>query len=260
MKIEDIAFQVIQGVACMHPGPDAICYVIQIGRYTDEDYKVFKRLKTLLGEEVIKHMVIIFTHGDILKMSLEEYIKVKQENFKKVLSDCQSRCIVFDNTVNSPAQVEQLLQIVRIMNRNNCNLPYKCPIYAIIGVKLDEEVFRTMVNERLQQQTQRDKNSQKDIDEYRRILEVYNDVYKRMEKVIEKLLNSGRDTSIATVPKDFNSRLQESIQRSGLKEKLSPGEVEELYAIKLLQMKDKIATISTSESLNKKKEDVCLIL
>lgn len=63
---EDVAAEVVQAVACMHPGPTAILYVIAIGRYTEEDQGVYERVKSLLDDRVTQYIIIIFTRGDDL--------------------------------------------------------------------------------------------------------------------------------------------------------------------------------------------------
>ncbi|KAK7444859.1 hypothetical protein BaRGS_00040392, partial [Batillaria attramentaria] len=73
---EEVSQIVMQAVACMYPGPDAVLYVIKIGRYTKEEFGVYNRLKALLDDRVTKHIIVIFTFGDTLKgEDIEEILK-----------------------------------------------------------------------------------------------------------------------------------------------------------------------------------------
>jgi hypothetical protein len=64
---EEVAVSVMQSVARMNPGPDAVLYVTKIGHYTEEDYGVYRLLKALLEKDVTKHLIVVFTHGDCLR-------------------------------------------------------------------------------------------------------------------------------------------------------------------------------------------------
>ena len=63
---EEISIDIVKAVACMHPGPHAILYVIPLGRYTDEEYAVYKRLKALFDDHLTRYLIVLFTRGDQL--------------------------------------------------------------------------------------------------------------------------------------------------------------------------------------------------
>ena len=56
---EEVSTIVMEAVTCMHPGPDAILYVIKIGRYTEEELGVYNRLKALLDDNVTKYIICL---------------------------------------------------------------------------------------------------------------------------------------------------------------------------------------------------------
>ena len=89
---EEISALVMQAIACMHPGPDAVFYVMKIGRYTDEEYGVYTRLKALLDDNVTKYLIVLFTHGDALKgKNMEQMLTKAPEKLREVLKDCDYR-------------------------------------------------------------------------------------------------------------------------------------------------------------------------
>ncbi|KAL8563326.1 hypothetical protein ACOMHN_039663 [Nucella lapillus] len=133
-------------IACMGPGPDAILYVIKIGRYTEEEFGVYNRLKALLDENVTKHMIVIFTHGDALKgRNIEDSLSKLPPTLQGVLDECSHRYAVFDNmTPDRQPQVVKLLDNVRKLRASHGNVPYTCPKYASVAEKMQEELTRRL--------------------------------------------------------------------------------------------------------------------
>ena len=99
----------------------AVCYVIKIDRFTEEDLNVFERLKILLGQNVTRHMIVIITHGDSFGQGdIEQIISNAPERLKEVLDECGNRYVVFDNTATKEkSQVDRFLNVLRRMNRDS---------------------------------------------------------------------------------------------------------------------------------------------
>ena len=143
---EEVTALLMQAIACMHPGPDAVFYVMKIGRYTEEEYGVYTRLKALLDENVTRYMIVLFTHGDALKgKSMEEMLKKAPTRLREVLNECDHRYVVIDNIHREESsQVEDLLNSVKRLRLENGGKPYQCPKYASVGERMEEEVNRRM--------------------------------------------------------------------------------------------------------------------
>lgn len=157
---EEIGVIIVQAVAGMHPGPHAILYVVRLGRYTEEEFGAYQRLKALFDESVSRYLIVLFTHGDMLERegrAIGDLITSElPPTLQQVLKECNNRYLVFNNMAADPRpQVEQLLQMVRAMNVDN-GRPYSCPKYASIGQGMEEEVAR-----RLQEVEKRDLQRQK---------------------------------------------------------------------------------------------------
>ena len=161
---EEVSITIVQAVACTHPGPHAILYVIQIGRYTAEEFGVFNRLKALFDDSVVKYMIVLFTRGDDLEKegkTLADLLKHAPKELTQVVEECNHRCIVFNNNAkNTKPQVEKLLEQVKRMNKENGSVPYNCPKYNSIGEGLEEEV-----NKRLEAVEKRDLEREKYVQE-----------------------------------------------------------------------------------------------
>ena len=145
---EEVSGLVMQAVACMHPGPDAIFYVIKLGRYTEEEYGVYNRLKALLDENVTRYVIVVFTHGDALKgRDIKDVLLNLPPTLQQVLDECSHRYVVFDNTAaDKQPQVTRLLGSVQCMKAGNGNVPYSCPKYASVAEKMEEELSRRLAD------------------------------------------------------------------------------------------------------------------
>ncbi|XP_025085185.1 GTPase IMAP family member 7-like isoform X2 [Pomacea canaliculata] len=146
---EEVAADVVQAVACMHPGPTAVLYVIMLGsRYTEEEAGVYERLKALLDPDVTQYTIILFTRGDDLtkrKRSIQDVLSTVPEHLRKVLDECGHRYVVFDNMADDKQpQVEQLMEEVRRLREAHGGKPYTCPKYGEVGEKMEKEVARRL--------------------------------------------------------------------------------------------------------------------
>ncbi|KAK7480040.1 hypothetical protein BaRGS_00028677, partial [Batillaria attramentaria] len=140
---EVITTAIVQAVAGMHPGPHAILYVVQVGRYLDQEYGAYRHLKALFDEGITKYIIVLFTHGDRLQFgqTVEDALRQSpNKELSQVLDECNNRHVIFNNNANDPRpQVEKLMEMVRQLNREN-KRPYKCPKYMSIGENLEKEV------------------------------------------------------------------------------------------------------------------------
>ncbi|KAK7496378.1 hypothetical protein BaRGS_00012300 [Batillaria attramentaria] len=143
---EDVATMIVQAVAFTHPGPHAILFVLSaISRYTEEEHRVFERVKALFDDDATKYIIVVFTHGDDLTredQTLEDLLKEAPDRLKELLKECNYRYVLFDNNArNKQPQVELLLQKVQKLVQENGG-PYKCPKYQPVGEGLEKEIQR----------------------------------------------------------------------------------------------------------------------
>ena len=141
---EEIGVIIVKSVINMHPGFNAIGYVIKLGvRYTDEEFAAYQRFKMLFGSDVTNHMIVVFTAGDALKpgTNVDEMLKRAPKKLRDVLDDCNWRYVVFSNmATNKEQQVQQLVRLVEAMAAVNGGLPYVCSNYSKIGDTLEQQV------------------------------------------------------------------------------------------------------------------------
>ncbi|KAK7093287.1 uncharacterized protein [Littorina saxatilis] len=147
---EEICTIIVQAVAGMHPGPHAVLYVIRVGRFTDEEFSAYKRLKALFDNDIARHTILLFTHGDQLEREGTTLEALRDspdtpENLRTVFNECGNRCILFNNVAADPdPQVERLLEEVRRLVDENGGKPYSCPKYRKIGEGMEQEVAKRL--------------------------------------------------------------------------------------------------------------------
>lgn len=146
---QEVAVDVIQAVACTHPGPTAILFVISLAnRYTPEENDVYERLKCLLDKHVTEYMIVIFTRGNELIQNgktIEDFLSDAPFDLQKVLEECGNRYVVFENFAkDKDSQVDRLLQMVRTLSEAHGGQPYTCPKYDEVGEKMNREVEKRL--------------------------------------------------------------------------------------------------------------------
>ena len=149
-----IAEEIVKAAACLHPGPHAVLYILQIDRYTPEERETFLRLKELFDPDIVKFTILIFTKGDELmkmKLTLKTLLERADEPLKQVLQECGNRVLVFNNADSGKRdkQVKELLEVVRKIAKDNGENPYRCTVQDVVNEKLERRVtFR--VNQKIE--------------------------------------------------------------------------------------------------------------
>ncbi|XP_025087405.1 uncharacterized protein LOC112560052 [Pomacea canaliculata] len=118
---EDVAKDIVGHVREMRP--DAVLYVVRYGRYTEEDFTTFRELKTMLGPDLLSHVIIVFTEGDELKKSMgsvQTLISSAKDLLGRVLEECGRRGVAIDNHAKQrKPECESLILEVRKLTRDN---------------------------------------------------------------------------------------------------------------------------------------------
>lgn len=100
------------------PGPHAILFVVQAGRFTQNNEKTISKLETYFGHEMWNYFFLIFSHGDEIQQkhgSLETFVEKAPSNLNQILIKCQRRCIAFNNKSEklNERQVQDLITKIR---------------------------------------------------------------------------------------------------------------------------------------------------
>ncbi|KAI7793481.1 putative GTPase IMAP family member 8-like, partial [Triplophysa rosa] len=94
-------------------GPVVYLLVMELGRFTDGEREVLPRLKKEFGEDMTAKTVILFTNKEKLTgKTLNDYINETDEELKKLIQTCHSRCCAFNNNKKNNHQVKELMDVI----------------------------------------------------------------------------------------------------------------------------------------------------
>ncbi|XP_039529217.1 GTPase IMAP family member 8 isoform X1 [Pimephales promelas] len=101
--------------------PHALILTIPIDTsFKDEQKRIIKDRMAILGEDVWRHTIVLFTWGDRFPdISIEQHIESEGEALQWLIQKCRNRYHVFDNTDKSRSQVTELLQKIDEMVAEN---------------------------------------------------------------------------------------------------------------------------------------------
>ncbi|KAM9792279.1 GTPase IMAP family member 8-like [Neosynchiropus ocellatus] len=105
-------------ISCAAPGPHVFLVVISLGRFTDEEQQTLQMIQKMLGLAADRYSMVLFTGGDLLEGSFEEFLSESPE-LQELVSRCNGEYQVFNNKSPDRSQVTQLLQKIRgIVEKN----------------------------------------------------------------------------------------------------------------------------------------------
>ncbi|MEQ2277007.1 hypothetical protein XENORESO_017507 [Xenotaenia resolanae] len=102
------------------PGPHIFLLVISLAtRFTEEEKNAIKWITENFGEESSKYTIVVFTRGDELKDTIENYLR-KSADLMKLIRDCKAGYVVFENTKKTNrTQVNDLFELIDKMVQLN---------------------------------------------------------------------------------------------------------------------------------------------
>ncbi|KAK7461622.1 hypothetical protein BaRGS_00038629, partial [Batillaria attramentaria] len=142
----EICADIVRSVADMHPGPDAILFVVRVDSFSQGDFGSYRRMCRVLGDSITSFIIVLFTGGDKLEREqrFSDLLKDAPEELMKILKECGNRFIVFNNKTHNPTpQVEKLFDLVRKMKVQNRG-PYVCSEYKMFEGDLEAEVAKRL--------------------------------------------------------------------------------------------------------------------
>ncbi|TRY65434.1 hypothetical protein DNTS_021903 [Danionella cerebrum] len=104
---------------------DAFLLIFEYGRFTEQEAEMLKRVQAIFGNNVCKHIIIVFTHGDECQRNrLDSGIR-KNKLLSGVIDRCEGRYHMVNNmATGNREQVRMLLQMIDTMVEKNGNQGY----------------------------------------------------------------------------------------------------------------------------------------
>ncbi|GAA6087290.1 GTPase IMAP family member 7-like [Tachysurus ichikawai] len=219
------------------PGPHAIILVISLGPFTEEERLSVEKIRALFGEEADKHTMILFTHGDDLSCTIEEYLSSANEPLKDLISRCGQRYHVFNNKeVQDRIQVLELLEKVDSMILANNNEFYTSEMYREVEqrLKMREDELRKIYEQKLhEQQLELEAKYQEEKRKLQENLDVLKESVEEKEKKIKQLqhLVTRNNQTLAEYKRYYEHKLnavRQEAEQSQLSEEILKRVIHEL--------------------------------
>ncbi|KAJ6651574.1 hypothetical protein lerEdw1_020830 [Lerista edwardsae] len=144
-KAPQNADEIQKRLSLASPGPHALVFVTQVGRFTKEDEVALQQVEKVFGQRASRHMVVLFTRKEDLEgESLEDYIK---QSGNRALLDlvrkCENRCCAFNNKAVGEERgrqaVDLLLQVEKVAWREWHKPPLKELLREAEGAAAESE-------------------------------------------------------------------------------------------------------------------------
>ncbi|XP_044273533.1 GTPase IMAP family member 2-like [Varanus komodoensis] len=130
------------------PGPHALVFVTQVGRFTAEDEAAANRVLDVFGVEAARRMIVLFTRKeDLGGISLQDYVRRSgNQALQKLAQRCGDRVCAFNNRAEGAErkkQVSQLMEAVLGMVLENGGGHYSNELYS--AIPLTDESIKSFV-------------------------------------------------------------------------------------------------------------------
>ncbi|XP_050390886.1 uncharacterized protein LOC126809150 [Patella vulgata] len=146
---DEISKELVRCIALACPGPHAFLFVLSIDRFTQEELDTVDHLRELFGEEVMRHVICVFSCKDSLEtkgITLEEYIQKSPPQLRSLIDRCGGRVATINNrapTGSIEGDVNIILSLVEQTILSNCGKHYTDAMFVEA-----EKVYQSRVKER----------------------------------------------------------------------------------------------------------------
>ncbi|XP_017293365.1 GTPase IMAP family member 7-like [Kryptolebias marmoratus] len=147
---EELKREIVRCITECAPGPHAFLIVLKIEKFTEHEQAVIEKICTYFSNDILKHAVIVFTHGDQLsaEMNVKEFVS-QNKLVSELVKKCGERCHIIDNKYwnNNPRddyrsnqfQLKSLLQTVDTMVAANNGSCYTNEMLQAVEEEIEQE-------------------------------------------------------------------------------------------------------------------------
>ncbi|XP_053186820.1 GTPase IMAP family member 8-like [Scomber japonicus] len=141
---EKTCTDIAQSIAYASPGPHIFLVVIRLGRHTEEGKQAVQKIQKIFGEEANKYSMVLFTHGDQLKGKPINKFLEESEDLQGLVAKCNNQYHVFNNDMEDPSQVSELLKKIKQINEQNGGHHYTTEMFQN-AERANDEVIRIVM-------------------------------------------------------------------------------------------------------------------
>lgn len=151
--------EIVLSMSLCRPGPHAVLLVIPTAvSFTEKHRNVLEGYLELFGENIWRHVIVLFTAGDWLgDKTVEQHIEYEGEALRWLVEKCGDRYHVFNNENRRDRdQVVELLEMIDEMVAENRNLPLKITGKIQQGLEERKKAEKRAVRRMMAMQKQRE--------------------------------------------------------------------------------------------------------
>lgn len=116
---EKVLKEIKRSIRLLDPGPHVFLYVMDVDKFTPQYQETLDKICDTFGKNILKYTMVLFTHryklGD---KPIDEFIE-ENTDLKALIWRCKERYHAIDNKDESPEQVDELLQKIKVMKKKN---------------------------------------------------------------------------------------------------------------------------------------------
>nr|NP_001032307.1 uncharacterized protein LOC553382 [Danio rerio]AAI08049.1 Zgc:122993 [Danio rerio] len=128
---EQLAFEFARSVYLSASGVHAFLFVVPFDRFTEQEEEILNKVEQVFGKKVLKHVIILFTHGDECdRENIQKEID-GDEVAKRVVQKCRGYHVFNNRSLNDRQQVSELLKKIDSMKGCYTNKMYE---YAHLNI------------------------------------------------------------------------------------------------------------------------------
>ncbi|XP_071377294.1 GTPase IMAP family member 9-like [Centroberyx affinis] len=162
-----------QCISFAAPGPHVFLVVIMLSRYTEEEKQTVQKIQETFGKDVDKYCMVLFTHGDQLETSIEDFL-MYSEDLQELVDKCNGHYHVFNNEVKDSLQVTELLKKIRNITEMNRGSHYTNKMFQKAERAIEEEKQQILKEKQEQIRKEREQLQKKIEEKYQEQLRKIN--------------------------------------------------------------------------------------
>ncbi|XP_078138114.1 uncharacterized protein LOC139918185 isoform X2 [Centroberyx gerrardi] len=152
-----------QCISFAAPGPHVFLVLIMLGRYTEEEKQTVQKIQETFGKDAEKYSMVLFTHGDLLDTSIEDFLK-ESKDLQELVDKCNGYYHVFNNKIKDGSQVTELLKKISNIKEMNRGSHYTNEMFQEAERAIEQEK-QQILKEKEEQMRKEQEQLQKKIEE-----------------------------------------------------------------------------------------------
>lgn len=116
---EEVLKEIKRSIKLLDPGPHVFLYVMARETFTPQYQETLDKICKSFGKNILKYTMVLFTNRDGPgEKTIDEFIE-ENTDLKALIWRCKERYHAVDNNDESPEQVDELLQKIKVMKKKN---------------------------------------------------------------------------------------------------------------------------------------------